>query len=303
MNKPLVIEIKGNSLDDGPGIRSTIFFKGCPLSCIWCHNPESKNVGPELSYDKKDCIRCMTCAKNCPNNALGNNPTFIDRDKCNLCFKCVDKCPAKGLTRVGKEMSKEEILRKIVSDKPFYDVSNGGVTLSGGEATLCSEWVGELAKDIKNNNINILLETCGYFNFEKVEKYLLSYLNIIYCDIKIYDREQHKKYCGVYNDLILDNFKKMFELKEKYGYYLLPRIPLVPNITDTKENLNAIAKYLYDIGVKEVQLLPYNPTWYDKADKIGVSINAELHGLNHFQEKNKIDEFKKVFTDLGIKSI
>ena len=296
MNTPLVLEIKGNSLDDGPGIRSVVFFKGCPLSCIWCHNPESKRTGVEISYDRGSCIGCGTCLKRCSKLALNPaNPTFVDREKCDLCFDCVSTCPAKAITRVGNEMTQDELLKKLLSDKAFYDISGGGVTLSGGEATLCTEWVGGLAKKLHENGVKVLIETCGFFDYEKVEEYLLPYISDIFCDIKIYDREAHRKYCGVYNDRILENFRRMYADREKYGYNIMPRVPLIPDITDTDENLTAIAEYMRDCGVEKTDLLPYNPTWYSKNDKLGISLSSELEGVTSWQSKEKLNHAKEIF--------
>lgn len=296
VKNPLILEIKGNSLDDGPGIRSVVFFKGCPLSCIWCHNPESKRANAEISYDREACIGCGSCIINCTKNAVSPvNPTFVDREKCDLCFACTEICPAKAMTRVGTEMSQDELLVKLLSDKPFYDISGGGVTLSGGEATLCTEWVGELARKLNENGVRVLVETCGFFDYEKAEKYLLPYLSDIYCDIKIYDREKHKKYCGVYNDKILENFRRMYADRDKYGYNIMPRVPLIPDITDTDENLTAIADYMRDCGVVKTDLLPYNPTWYSKNDKLGIMLAPELQDAKSWQSKEKLEHAKSIF--------
>lgn len=301
MKEALVLEIKGNSLDDGPGIRSVVFFKGCPLSCIWCHNPESKRVPPELSYDPEACIGCGTCTRLCHLKALSrDNRYFIDRERCDLCFECAEHCPAKALSRVGTPWTHEELLKKLLKDKPFYDISGGGVTLSGGEATLCTEWVGELAKRLSENGVNVLIETCGYFDYDKAEKFLLPYVKDIFCDIKIFDREKHKKYCGVYNDRILENFRRMYADKERFGYNIMPRVPLIPGITDTDENLTAIADYMRDAGVRKTDLLPYNPTWYSKNFKLGLELDRELEGLEHWQSAEQTEHAKQIFLDRGI---
>lgn len=301
MKIPLVLEIKGNSLDDGPGIRSVVFFKGCPLSCIWCHNPESKRVNAEISYDRESCIGCGSCVKKCALKAVNPaNPAFVDREKCNLCYECVSVCPAKAITRVGAEMTQEELLKKLLSDKPFYDVSGGGVTLSGGEATLCTEWVGGLAKMLKENGVKVLIETCGFFDYDKAEKYLLPYVSDIYCDIKLFDREKHKKYCGVHNDKILENFRRMYAEREKYGYNIMPRVPLIPDITDTDENLDAIAEFMASCGVKKTDLLPYNPTWYSKNDKLGITLAPELRDAKSWQPKEKVEHAKEFFKKRNI---
>lgn len=296
MKKPLILEIKGNSLDDGPGIRSVVFFKGCPLSCIWCHNPESKRANVEISYDRELCIGCGTCIGKCSLNAVSPvNPSFVNRDICNLCFKCADACPAKAMSRVGIEMTQEELLQKLLSDKPFYDISGGGVTLSGGECTLCTEWVGDLAKKLKESGVKVLIETCGYFDYDKAEVFLLPYISDVYCDIKLFDREKHREYCGVSNDRILENFRRMVADREKFGYNIMPRVPLIPDITDTDENLTAIAEYMHSCGVRKTELLPYNPTWYAKNDKLGITLAPELADVKSWQSKEKLEHAKSIF--------
>ena len=203
MGRPLVLELKANSLDDGPGIRTAIFFKGCPLDCIWCHNPESKKAGPELSVSMDECIGCFTCKNVCPLGAAGpDRPGIVDRSICDNCFLCTETCPPKGLQRVGIEMPMDEIVARCVSDKVFFDVSGGGVTISGGEPTLFPEWVGELCQKLNDAGIRIHMETSGMFDYEKVREHILPHLSSIYMDIKIMDREKHRKYCGIYNDTI-----------------------------------------------------------------------------------------------------
>lgn len=301
MNKPYILDIKGNSLDDGPGIRTTIFFKGCPLNCIWCHNPESKKAIQELSWDKEACIGDFGCLSICKYGALSRkNMGFVDRSKCKLCFECTKFCPAKALTKVGEDIKIEELVEKIVTDIAFFKVSNGGVTLSGGEATMYAKWVGNLAKALHEKEINVLLQTCGHFNYEEVRKHMFPYIKDIYCDLKIFDRDKHKKFCGVYNDLIIENIRKMKKDEETFGYKLLIRTPLIPNITDTDENLNNIADFLIEIGMKEIAVLPYNPTWYSKVEKIGVTLDDTFKDLNVFQDKKHIERAKNIFREKGI---
>ena len=301
MKVPYIIELKGNSLDDGPGIRTVIFFKGCPLSCIWCHNPESKMAEPELSYSIADCIGCGSCIARCPNKALSpDNEYFIDRTRCIQDFQCTTVCPSKALSVVGFEPNREELMMKILSDKPFYDVSGGGVTLSGGEATLCTEWVGDLAREIKEAGVKVLLETCGMFNWNLFEKHLLPYVEDIYFDVKIYDREKHRKYCGVYNDTIIANLRKLAAIQNEKGFNLLPRTPLIPGIADTDENLEAIAGLYKEIGIKKADVLAYNPTWYPKNHKLGLDTPEELIGLTEFQPKEKVEHCRQIFLDAGI---
>ena len=144
---PLILDIKGNSLDDGPGIRSVVFYKGCPLSCVWCHNPESKKSSVEISFDAETCINCGNCREVCPEYALDQgNPYYIDRNRCTLCFACVEACPSGALKRVGETMSIDRVLTKVLPDRPFFDASGGGVTLSGGEPTMYMEFTGQLLR-------------------------------------------------------------------------------------------------------------------------------------------------------------
>lgn len=301
MLEPLVLEIKGNSLDDGPGIRSAVFFKGCPLDCIWCHNPESKSLNAEISYDKELCICDWTCQSSCKFDALiPGADHVIDRTKCTLCFECTKVCPAKALSQVGTKMSHEELFKKLVADKMFYDVSGGGVTLSGGEPTMCTEWVGELAKMLFDNGISVLIETCGLFDYDKVKKFILPFVKNIYCDLKIFDSENHKKYCGVDNTVILDNIKKLNIDGKELGFDLLVRTPLIPGVTDMDENLISIAEFLSSIGINRTQLLPYNPTWYHKSEKIGATVDSELKEIKNFQTGDILEHAKQIYTSRGI---
>ncbi len=301
MKQPFILEIKNNSLDDGPGIRSVIFVKGCPLSCLWCHNPESKTMAAEISFSARDCIGCGTCLKICKHKALNKeNKHYINRKKCCLCFECVEVCPAKALTRIGKKMTVEEIVNKILRDKTFYDVSGGGVTLSGGEITMFPEFSGDLLKQLKNHGIHTLIETCGHFKFDRFTKNMLPFIDIIYFDIKIFDYDLHKKYCGRGNKTILKNFTKLNALSKDGLFTIIPRIPLIPGITDTEENLAAIAEFLKNLNIKTVQLLPYNPTWTEKNEKLGIENSADLFKEQKWQSKEKLSACMSIFLELGI---
>jgi len=301
MDRPLILEIKGNSLDDGPGIRTAVFFKGCPLECVWCHNPESKHVEAELSVSLADCIGCGTCRKVCPQGAADpGRQGIVDRAGCTRCFLCTESCPPKALQRVGEPMPMEDIISRCAADKPFYDVSGGGVTLTGGEPTMFTEWAGELARKLTEKGIRVHLETCGMFNDDKAREVLLPYVSSIYLDIKIAGREEHKRYCGVYNDVIIENLKRLLSDSEAMGFSLLPRTPLIPDITDTDENLEAIARLYKEAGVSATELLPYNPTWYAKTEKLGIDVPEELAGVTHWQSSDKLEHCRDIFRQKGI---
>ena len=299
---PLILDIKGNSLDDGPGIRTVVFFKGCPLSCVWCHNPESKKAVPEISFDKTECVACDTCIESCPENALDRkNPFFIDRTRCTLCGVCVENCPSGALSMVGKAMALEEIVAIAEKDKPFYKNSNGGVTLSGGEPTLHMDFLSGLLQRLKKQDIHTLLETCGMFEFELFAEKILPYVDTIYFDIKIYDPDIHKQFCGIKNDRILKNFSKLNRLSAENGFDLLARTPLIPNITATEKNLTEIADFLTTRGVRQSRLLAYNPLWHEKNEKIGTRNSFQNNKeMNTWLPSEKLEAYRSIFTKKGI---
>lgn len=301
--RSLVLEIKENSLDDGPGIRSVVFFKGCPLSCAWCHNPESRAVAAEISYDAAECIEsCDLCIRACPPGALARaGATFIDRDKCDMCFACLPLCPAGALERVGVEMAVEEIVARVEKDRMFFANSGGGVTLSGGEPTRQIEFAAELARALAKERIPVLLETCGHFQFERFETLLYPWLDAIYFDLKLYDSEAHQRWCGVSNRVILENFARLYERSQRGGVTLLPRVPLVPEITATDANLRGLASFLVRLGVTRARLLPYNPMWVEKLPKTGAAGAAHDHAaLRRWMTHEEIRHCEAVFRDAGI---
>ncbi len=297
--QPLIADIKGNSFEDGPGIRSVIFFKGCPLDCVWCHNPESKKLEAELWWDVEKCINCGECIEVCSNKAISlNNPFFVDRQKCNLSFNCLDVCPSNALSIVGRRMSVEEIVEKVIKYKPFFDSSGGGVTLSGGEATLCIEYISLLLKRFKEEGIHTLLETAGLFDFDKFVKLLLPYLDMIYFDIKIIDNLKHKYYCGVSNEVIFDNFSKLLEKTKTNEFELLSRTPLIPRITDDESNISSIVKFYNELGINKAILLLNNPAWLHKIDKLG---QTRQFNMDHPIKKFYDDKKKKKLMDYFLK--
>jgi pyruvate formate lyase activating enzyme len=289
---PLIVNIKRNSLDDGPGIRTVIFFKGCPLSCVWCQNPEAIASSQEISFDGEDCINCGKCLEVCDQEAINfTNPDRVDRTRCSLCGKCIEQCPSEALQFVGREYTIEELLTIVLKDKVFYKNSGGGVTLSGGEPTLHIPYLNQVLRALKQENIHVTLETCGYYNSESFNELILPYLDLIFFDLKIYDTDAHQQFCGVPNSRIQRNFEELIQQKK---VDVLPRIPLIPTITATEENLKNMANYLKTLGIKKIGFLPYNPLWLSKMDKIGAKPKYIRSDWLKKEEKKQI---KHIFSD------
>lgn len=268
-NCPLIVEVKRGSHEDGPGIRSVVFFKGCPLRCTFCHSPETQDPKVDIAFSARECLHCGKCVDSCPQGAIDLSHTKrINRDKCIRCGQCATICPGKALRRIGQYYPVESLVEILMRDLPFYRHSNGGVTLSGGECTLYPNYLESLLKSLKARQIHLVLETCGYFNFEIVKQKILPYIDLIYYDVKIADPGMHRKYTGKTNQKILCNLRRL--LLEKPAA-IHPRIPLIPGITATQENLSAIVDLLCEAGAENVSLLPYNPLGIEMAVSLGRS--------------------------------
>ena len=265
--RPLIVDVRPNSLDDGPGIRTTVFFKGCSLACVWCHNPEAIHSGPEIAFLEKDCIACGDCIPVCAPKALGPGPAVaFDRALCDGCGACAEVCPTGALKRVGRYWEIDELLPILLRDLPFYRNSGGGVTLSGGEATMFPRYVEELLRRLHEAGVHTLVETCGLFRLETFRDRLLPYLDQIYYDVKFIDEALHERHTGRPNRVILENLEALSKLAPSR---ILPRVPLIPGLTADLDNLRAIGAFLRRLGFSEARLLPYNPLWAEKAVSVG----------------------------------
>ncbi|MBE0649156.1 MAG: glycyl-radical enzyme activating protein [Bacteroidales bacterium] len=273
-----LFDIKHNSLEDGPGIRSVVFFKGCPLDCKWCQNPEGKKRTPELYWEEKKCIADGGCIDECPEVAISFDfPDFIDRGLCTNCFLCVDVCPSTALKVSGNSLTVDAIIGEILPYKSYLYNSGGGVTLSGGEATLYLKFISGLLQKLKRIGLHTLLQTAGCFDYTVFEELVLPYVDTIYYDIKFISSSEHKKWCGMDNDLILENFLRLHKESLSRKFTFLPRTPLITNITDTRENVASIAAFYKSLSIARTTLLPNNPLWLNKLGCIGPAGN---HGMN-----------------------
>ncbi len=266
---PLIVDVKRHSLEDGPGIRSVVFFKGCPLSCTFCHNPETQDPLVEIAFYSEYCIDCGLCETVCENNAIrADRANRIERRLCLLCGACAEICPSTALQMVGRFYTVEDLVALILRDRAFYSHSGGGVTLSGGECTLYPDYVEALLKALKSAGIHVMIETSGYFDYETVQRKILPYVDLLYLDIKFADPKMHKHYTAKDNRLILTNIERLLQ-NGKCPAVL--RIPLIPGVTATCRNLIDIADFLKKFNVAEAVLLPYNPLGLEKWRRIGKS--------------------------------
>lgn len=261
--KACIFNIQKFSIHDGPGIRTVVFFKGCPLNCLWCSNPESQDSKIQILCDQSKCVQCLYCMDNCPKNAisLNNNHIEINLKKCTSCLTCKNSCPNKALSVEGKFLTLFDVMKEVMKDEMFYEESNGGVTLSGGEVLMQHEFASGLLKLLKEKNIHTAIETTGYAKSELFSS-LMDNVDLILFDVKHYDREKHFKATNVYNDLIINNLKTAIN----YGKEVIVRIPVIPNINSNLEDAKGFCKLLKSVGAKKVNLLPFHQFGEKKYD-------------------------------------
>jgi pyruvate formate lyase activating enzyme len=279
-----LLEIQRLSTEDGPGIRTTVFLKGCYLSCQWCHNPESISFKPQLQWLKSNCIGCRSCVSVCPNQALSfiEDEIIIDRNSCKADGICTEECPSGALGLMGKDVSVDEVVKEVLKDKSFFEKSGGGVTLSGGEPTMQHDFVLAFFKKIKENGIHTALDTCGLGTLAAYKE-ILPYTDLILYDIKEIDPEKHKKFTGNSNEKVLENLKFISEWMNSNNIpkELWIRTPIIPDATDTDENLQGIGKFIYEneLHPSRWELCAFNNLCSDKYLRLGSPWLFEKHDL------------------------
>jgi len=265
----LIFDIQRSRLDDGPGIRTTVFLKGCPLRCVWCSNPESQRSSPEIMYNANLHIDgCEECIKTCPANAMEKDERQgikISRDLCKVkCNECAKVCYSNALTVIGQRVSVEEVLKAVEKDIPFYRSSDGGVTISGGEPLAQPEFTREILKACKERGIHTVLDTSGYGQWSDLEK-IIKYVDITLYDIKHMNPLKHKAYTGASNELILGNVRRMGQKKMP----IVIRLAIIPKINDSKENINELIELTKEVLALRVDLLPYHRLGVSKYKMLG----------------------------------
>lgn len=279
-----VFDIQRFSYHDGPGVRTTVFLKGCNLKCFWCQNPESQSKKTQLLYFKNNCIHCATCISSCKNSALligRDGHIAINRKKCILCGKCTEQCPTNSLKLSGRKMSAQQILAEVIEDMEMYRISGGGVTFSGGEPLLYSE-LPELLKMAKEQGLDTAIETAGCVDTEILCRAAKFADHIMY-DIKSLDADKHKEACGGSVQLITSNLETLSKIHKD----ILVRIPVIPSFNDTKQDIEQITRFVKGLGLKAPQLLRFNKLGLAKYNALSRSYKAETLELledEHFDD-------------------
>ena len=258
----MIFDIKKFSIHDGPGIRTTVFFKGCPLSCWWCHNPESQALEPEMMFRENRCIRCEACRVVCEHEAISWDDDVISTDvgKCMLCGDCVEVCYAEAREMIGREMTVAQVMAEIERDIAFYDESGGGVTFSGGEPLWQRDFLADLLRACQEKDIHTAVDTCGFATWETVDS-IREYADLFLYDLKLMDDARHQKFTAVSNELILSNLRALAE----QGENIILRVPIIPGINDDDENIRQLGAFAATLpNVNQMSLLPYHPTAVEK---------------------------------------
>jgi pyruvate formate lyase activating enzyme len=291
----LIFDIKRFAVHDGPGIRTTVFFKGCPLHCSWCHNPESQSPTPEMMVRANRCVRCGACFDVCEQGAVYRQELSYATDsaRCTLCGACEEVCYAGAREIVGREMTQAQVMAEIERDIPFYDESGGGVTFSGGEPLMQPDFLSALLQACRCASIHTALDTCGFAPWQTLDL-VREHIDLFLYDLKLMDAARHRQHTGVSNRSILHNLEAL----SRAGHAIELRVPLLPGLNDDEENLSAIARFAATLPrLAGITLLPYHAAATEKYERLGRQYR--LHGLRPPSDTS-LTETTDVLQKLGV---
>ena len=296
----VIFNIQHYSIHDGPGIRTTVFIKGCPLRCLWCQNPESQLLQPEVFFNQEKCVGCGQCVVVCPCGAIEiqEGKARTNRERCKGRGKCAEVCPYEARSLMGRHVTAGEVFHEVAKDEVFYESSGGGVTLSGGEPLAQPEFAAAILRLCKKAGLHTAVDTCGYAAWETVKE-VLQYADLVLFDFKHMEPAKHQEYTGVPNRLILENAKRIYrELRRS----MWARIPVVPGYNSTKENIRATAEFISrELGSRvKVHLLPYH-----KMGEVKYKRLEREDGVLHIEplEEEKMEELKKIVESFGLETV
>lgn len=291
-----IFDIQRFSVHDGPGIRTTVFLEGCPLRCAWCHNPEGISTGPLISFRPGQCIGCGRCFEVCPHEAhrIENGQHILDRERCESCGLCAHECHANALEQAGRETTVTKVLETVLRDRPFYETSGGGMTLSGGEPLFQSGFSESLLAQAKQTGLHCCVETSGYCNYTDLKK-ISPYVDLFLYDWKDSNPDRHVEYCGASNDIILKNLQTLHDA----GKAILLRCPIIPGLNDREDHFKGIARLVNLLpNLMGVELIPYHRLGEAKMKAFG--LEAQTFLPKDIPETETIQQWIEKMGQLGV---